>query len=315
MLDTLSLSFVHGVRERAVRIMNLEWLEDFIALMKERNFSRAAQRRNVTQPAFSRRVHSLEDWIGSPLFIRSPQGVQLSVAGEAFSATAEAVVRDLYRAKAGALEAAGRAETTLPLAATHALSFTFFPEWIRLHAPHETLNLMSDSMEACEQMMLRGDASFLLHHSHPSVETALNPRQFRTVKVGEDVLIPVCRPRTDGTPIWLLGDGQDETPFPHLAYSNPSGLGRILKADWAQKGHRFLPAVVMTSRLAAALLTMARDGHGVAWLPKSLANADITGGTLVEAGESICTTVVDIALTRPVARLNSSSERFWQTFL
>lgn len=294
--------------------MNLEWLEDFIALMKERNFSRAAQRRNVTQPAFSRRVHSLEDWVGTPLFVRSPQGVHLSVAGEAFSAAAEAIVRDVYRAKGEALEAAGRAETTLPLAATHALSFTFFPDWIRLHAPHETLNLMSDSMEACENMMLRGDASFLLHHSHPSVETALNPRQFRTVKVGEDVLIPVCRPSPDRTPLWFLGDGQDETPFPHLAYSNPSGLGRILKADWLQKGHRFRPAVVMTSRLAAALLTMARDGHGVAWLPKSLATADIIAGGLVEAGSSACSTMVDIALTRPAARLNGSSERFWKAF-
>lgn len=295
--------------------MNLEWLEDFIALTKERNFSRAAQRRNVTQPAFGRRINSLEEWVGTRLFRRSPQGAQVTPAGENFTAMAESLVRDLYRAKAQALEAAGRAEATLPLAATHALSFTFFPEWIRKHAPHETLNLMSDSMEACEQMMLRGDASFLLHHTHPSAESALNPKQFRTVKVGQDILIPVCRPDTSGRPLWDLGSGQGEVSFPHLAYSSASGLGRILKADWMQKGLRFRPATVMTSRLAAALLTMAREGQGIAWLPRSLAGDDITTGRLVEAAGPACSTAVDIALTRPVARLNSSSESFWKTFM
>lgn len=295
--------------------MNLEWLEDFITLTKERNFSRAAQRRNVTQPAFGRRISSLEAWVGTPLFSRSPQGAQVTPAGENFTAMAESLVRDLYRARAQALEAAGRAEATLPLAATHALSFTFFPEWIRKHAPHETLNLMSDSMEACEQMMLRGDASFLLHHSHVSAETALNPRQFRTVKVGQDILIPVCRPDASGRALWSLGSGDQEISFPHLAYSSASGLGRILKADWLQKGLRFRPATVMTSRLAAALLTMARDGQGVAWLPRSLAGNDISSGQLIEAAGPECSTPVDIALTRPAARLNSSSESFWKTFL
>jgi DNA-binding transcriptional LysR family regulator len=294
--------------------MNLEWLEDFISLTKERNFSRAAQRRNVTQPAFGRRISSLEEWVGTPLFNRSPQGAQVTPAGEIFTAMAESLVRDLYRAKTQALEAAGRAEATLPLAATHALSFTFFPEWIRKHAPHETLNLMSDSMEACEQMMLRGDASFLLHHSHASAQSALNPRQFRSVRVGQDVLIPVCRPDSSGRPLWDLGNGEMEISFPHLAYSSASGLGRILKADWMQKGLRFRPAIVMTSRLAAALLTMARDGQGVAWLPRSLARDDVAAGRLIEAAGPECTTTVDITLTRPAARLNASSERFWRTF-
>ena len=42
--------------------MNLEskWLEDFSALAATRSFSQAAERRFVTQPAFSRRIRSLE---------------------------------------------------------------------------------------------------------------------------------------------------------------------------------------------------------------------------------------------------------------
>ena len=50
--------------------MDLDWLKDFLALAELKTFSRAADARNVTQPAFSRRIRALEDWIGAPLFVR-----------------------------------------------------------------------------------------------------------------------------------------------------------------------------------------------------------------------------------------------------
>ena len=36
--------------------MDLDWLKDFLALAEQKNFSRAADARNVSQPAFSRRI-------------------------------------------------------------------------------------------------------------------------------------------------------------------------------------------------------------------------------------------------------------------
>jgi DNA-binding transcriptional LysR family regulator len=295
--------------------MNLDWIEDFLALARECNFSRAAERRNVTQPAFSRRIHALEHWLGAPLFVRTPQGTTLTPAGDVMTGYAEGIVRDLHRAQTAVLEATGRADATLTFAATHALSFTFFPNWIRKHAPHETLNLMSDSMEACEQIMLRGDASFLLYHRHPAVETAFDTRRFARLNVGEDTLVPVCIPNDGGRPKWELRTDCAGEPIPHLAYSSPSGLGRILKADWEQQGHRFNLTTVMTSRLAAALLTMSREGQGIAWLPKSLVEDDLKLGRLVAAGRSAYSTTVDIALARPIARLSASSEHFWKTLM
>ena len=53
--------------------MNLTWLEDFLALAASGNFSRAAEERHMTQPAFSRRVRALEEWLGAELFDRSEQ--------------------------------------------------------------------------------------------------------------------------------------------------------------------------------------------------------------------------------------------------
>ena len=43
------------------RPLDLEWLEDFLALAETGNFSRAAEARAIAQPAFSRHIRALED--------------------------------------------------------------------------------------------------------------------------------------------------------------------------------------------------------------------------------------------------------------
>ncbi|MGR3758158.1 MAG: LysR family transcriptional regulator [Tranquillimonas sp.] len=293
--------------------MEIGWLEDLAALAETENFSRAAQRRNVTQPAFSRRIQALETWVGTPLVARTSRSVSLTPAGQVFRSRAEGVVRDLARARQEALESAGRIETTLTMAATHALSFTFVPGWFSRTADLaalSALNLISDSMEACESAMSNGEASFLLCHQHPEVETRLNRRQFRHKIVGRDELVPLCVPDADGAPRWrLTGDG--DRPIPFLGYSTPSGLGRILNADLARhSGSRPLETVVR-SRLAATLLEMARQGRGLAWLPRSLARAEIESGALADAADGARTVPLDITLFRPAITLGSTAERFW----
>jgi DNA-binding transcriptional LysR family regulator len=52
--------------------MNLSWLHDFLALAETGNFSRAADARHMTQPAFSRRIRALEDWLGVACLTAAP---------------------------------------------------------------------------------------------------------------------------------------------------------------------------------------------------------------------------------------------------
>ena len=64
--------------------METKWLEDFVSLAETRSFSRSAQLRHVTQPAFSRRIQSLEGWAGTDLVALSmsrpiPSDVRLNV--------------------------------------------------------------------------------------------------------------------------------------------------------------------------------------------------------------------------------------------
>jgi DNA-binding transcriptional LysR family regulator len=294
--------------------LDLDWLDDFLTLASQQNFSRAAAARNVTQPAFSRRIQMLEKWVGTPLFQRLPRRVVLTPAGERFHAAVETMPLALRHARTEALDAADRSAKMLSIAATHALSFTFFPSWARETidaASVGALNLLSDSMAACEDMMLRGEASFLLCHRHASEPGRLPARQFRHRVVGQDTLVPCTAPDEAGRPRWAAtADGS--SPVPYLAYAPQSGLGRILEADWRARDVAPDLQQIMTVRLAAALLTMAEEGRGVAWLPLSLAADSLASGRLVRAtDEASLSTAVEIVLYRPVARLGAAAEAFW----
>ena len=72
--------------------MELVWLEDFNALAESGNFSRAADLRHVTQPAFSRRIRALESWVGVELFERSAQGAVLTEAGRSMLENARVII-------------------------------------------------------------------------------------------------------------------------------------------------------------------------------------------------------------------------------
>ncbi|PRD17766.1 UNVERIFIED_CONTAM: yjiE, partial [Trichonephila clavipes] len=112
--------------------MNLEskWLEDFVALAATRSFSQAAVKRFVTQPAFSRRIRSLEEALGLTLINRTRTPVELTEAGQLFLVTARNVVEQLSEAVRHLHHLEGQQGEVLQIAAAHSLTLGFFPEWI-----------------------------------------------------------------------------------------------------------------------------------------------------------------------------------------
>jgi DNA-binding transcriptional LysR family regulator len=292
--------------------MDLRWLEDFLALAEQRTFARAAAVRRVTQPAFGRRIRALEEWLGTRLFVRSAQGAVLTPAGKFLRSPAEELTRNLYQLRQATLEVADREASTLSIAATHALSFVFFPSWIRTHVLFGTLgpvNLISDTLEACEDIMLRGEADVLLCHYHRGAGTRLEPSHFTSVVVGRDVLLPLSAPDSKGAPQWTL-PGHSESPVPFLSYGPKSGLGRILDAVWAKERAAFSLQKQFTAQLATALLSMARQGQGVTWIPQTLAAEDIEAGRLVDAGLGHFAVEVEIRLFQPVHGQTRAAEAF-----
>lgn len=288
-------------------VMDTIWLEDFLAVLDEGGFSRAADRRAVSQPAFSRRIRSLEDWVGTTLFDRNTHSVRLTAAGERFRPVAEEMLRRLQAGRQDALGAAQAASETLRFAATHVLSLTFFPAWLRLleaAAPMtSTVQLTADNMMACEKIMLEGRAQFLLCHHHPATTNRLAGDAFVSIALGSDVLIPVTAPARRGKP---------SIKGPFLAYTSESGMGRILVAAWTAEGKTAPGEPVFSSHLASVLAAMAREGRGIAWAPHSLIGDDLKTGRLVRVGEPSDDVPMEIRLFRPKPRQSPAAEALWQ---
>lgn len=286
--------------------MELVWLEDFAALAEYGSFVRAADARHITQPAFSRRIRALESWMGVDLFVRTPQGATLTDAGKHILASAQDAASRLYRIRVEAQEIAGKAAKTLQFAATHSLSFTFFPRWIRRAeqgAPIEAVRLHSDSMAACEQMLVHGQVQFLLCHRHPDVPPLLPADQYVSKKIGEDILTPLAGTSASVVP--------SPASLPYLAYTEESGLGRIVSHRLQGKADFLHLKPLFSSHLAAVLMSMALENKGVAWLPRSLTEQEIVDARLARALDESWDIPLEIHLTRPVAPLSPFAEAFW----
>ncbi len=293
--------------------MNLTWLEDFLALASAGNFSRAASERHMTQPAFSRRVRALEEWLGVALFDRSTHPVTLTETGQWFQSVAQDMLARVARVPDEARAVADASSATLRFASTHALSFTFLPAWLRgleSGAPMGPIQLVSDVMQQCEALMLQGRIQFLLCHWHAQVPGRLDPAGHRSVKVGSDTLVPVSGPGKNGKPQHLLSASGKRAPI--LAYSNESGLGRIVRTLRSGALEKSRSEPVFTAHLASVLKTMALDGRGVAWLPLSLIEEELATGRLVEAGGAEWKIDLDIRWFRSRATAPPAAEKFWR---
>ena len=115
--------------------------------------------------------------------------------------------------------------------------------------------------------------------------------------VGGDTLVPLRAPEG--------ADGR------FLGYGPASALGRILAAVAPVKAATAALETAFTSHLAATLLTMAREGHGIAWLPHTLAADDLRDGRLVRAGGEEMDVAMEIRLFRAPDCRNKTADDLW----
>ncbi|RAH96385.1 transcriptional regulator [Acuticoccus sediminis] len=87
--------------------MELRHLRYFVAVAEEGVLTSAAEKRlHVAQPSLSRQLRDLEREVGTPLFIRSARGMELTPAGKAFLEPARIALKEAGEAVAAARRAA-----------------------------------------------------------------------------------------------------------------------------------------------------------------------------------------------------------------
>ena len=291
--------------------MELNWLEDFLTLSVTGNFSRAAETRHVSQPAFSRRIRNLEYWVGTPLVDRSVYPIALTPAGEAFRKKAGEALNALEYAREEAKGMVSRSEQMISFAALHTLALNFYPAWIgslQKEIGEIKSRLIADNLSGCVEALMSGSCDLILCYSHPGVPTALDATLYPSVQLAEDAVVPVSAPNSDGEPKHRLFDDQ---PVPYLCYPPECFLGRIVNPIVETNNLNRHLTFQYENSMAEALKPVAVDGGGLAWLPEIAIRDELATGALVLAAETKFARPISIRLYRSIERSRPEVERLW----
>jgi len=286
--------------------METKWLEDFIALAETHSFSRAAQLRHVTQPAFSRRIQALEAWTGIDLVDRSSYPTRLTPAGATFHGQALEIVGALQatRNMMRGHQAAG--QDMIEFAVPHTLAFTFFPHWLTGLRPRFGViksRLIALNVHDAVMHLTEGGCDLLIAYHHPSQPLQLSLERYQMLSLGTETLAPYAKPGPDGQPAYSLADVAGRR-VPFLSYAPGAYMARLVDVLLQQTAGRPLLETVYETDMAEGLKAMALEGHGLAFLPSSSVRKELKGRRLVAAaapGRFELTMEVRIYRERPEA--------------
>lgn len=251
--------------------METKWLEDFVSLAETNSFSRSAELRHVTQPAFSRRIQSLEAWLGADLIDRTSYPTRLTNAGEIFFEQAIAMLGQINNARALLRGKRTSIQTTVDFAVPHTLSLTFVPKWLtELQKNFGDINsrLLALNVHDAVMSLAEGGCDLMLCYHHPQQPLLLDPAQYEMISMGTEALRAYSRCDKSGEPDFEL-PGSIEEPLPFLAYANNAYLGRMVDLILNQTRQALHLDKCYETDMAEGLKMMALEGRGVAFLPES----------------------------------------------
>jgi LysR family transcriptional regulator, hypochlorite-specific transcription factor HypT len=265
--------------------METKWLEDFVSLAETRSFSRSAQLRHVTQPAFSRRIQALEAWAGTDLVDRSSYPTRLTPAGETLYSQSLEMLQALQSTRAMLRGHSAAGQDVIEFAVPHTLAFTFFPAWVsslrEKFGPIKS-RLIALNVHDAVMRLVEGGCDIFIGYHHVSQPFQLDADRYEMVTLGEEVLAPYCKPDSGGEPMFKL-PGRAGQPLAYLGYAPGAYLGRVTDLILKQSATAIHLDRVYETDMAEGLKVMALEGHGVAFLPYSAVKKELRSRRLVSA--------------------------------
>jgi DNA-binding transcriptional LysR family regulator len=249
--------------------MELRHLRYFVAVASELNFSKAAEKLLVAQPALSTQVADLEREIGTPLLFRNTRTVQLTAAGKVFLADATLILVAADAAKERALRTARGEVGELSIGYFAAPAMHFLPDLIRrfrARHPDVTIRLHEFTPDRQLHAFARGeiDIGFTrpLPPGHPELEVQeLFQESFLAVMAETHRL--ASRKRIELSE--LAGES-------FVLLDRAGAVGLYDHIITACRAAGFLPAVNHSPDLMATVLTMVAAELGVSVVPEGVRN-------------------------------------------
>ncbi|BAP45793.1 LysR family transcriptional regulator [Pseudomonas sp. StFLB209] len=295
--------------------MHTKWIDDLLAVAETKNFSRAADQRCITQSALSRRIRSLEEWVGVELVDRSTYPVQLTRAGRTFCEQGKEALALFMELRSDLRRGDRMPGRSLQVVAGHTLAMTFVPKWLvnhRQQQPALNARVLSANVHDAVIALAEGHCDLMLGYSHPQAPIFLDPDKFVGLRLGHDALVPICSPDRSGQPLHAL-PGSAEAPLPYLAYTATSLLGRVTDLILRNAATPAALERCHEADMAMHLAKMVHGGYGVAWLPESAVADELANGTLVRAGDQRWSTELEIHAFRRIGNSNPALLELWRS--
>lgn len=272
--------------------MELKWLEDLLSVAEIGSFSRAAAVRHVTQSALSRRIQSLELWIGVELLDRSQHPISLTPEGQDFIAVARDIIARSHDAKRRAMATSRIADTGVRIACLHTLALYFLPDLFtqlrRRVGPFEAAIVAETrTIEEYLTALLNGGSDFFICYDHPSVTFDIDPVDFPSKVIGTDRMMPFHA----GTPATDVIRDAGRDPIPFLEFSKTSYMSHVVGSILRDGSAKLNLVPIFRASLAESLFTAARAGLGIAWLPESIINGGFGTSATIQSNDPWSTTM------------------------
>jgi DNA-binding transcriptional LysR family regulator len=294
--------------------MEIKWLEDFLSLVETRSFSRSAEQRYITQPAFSRRIRALEAWLGADLIDRTSYPTRLTPAGENFHSHAVSLLAAANAARAEARGETPLAKDTLRFALPHTLALTFFPKWLAsIEADFGPVSsrLVATNVHDAVMSLVDGGCDLLICYHHPRQPVQLDPARYEMLQLGVEALRPYSGAAKGGAPLYTL-PGRAAQPLPYLAYSPNAYMARMADLVLESAPKRAYLRKVYETDMAEGLKVMALEGHGIAFLPHSAVTRELKQKQLAPAGSAEWQVEMEIRVYRERQGSTPFIERLWR---
>jgi DNA-binding transcriptional LysR family regulator len=289
----------------------MRWLDDLIALAEAKSLNRAAELRVVTQPAFTRRVQQIERWLGVPVLDRSRRPVQLTPAIQRRIEDIRALSNELRYLRADVRDWE-TAQRRVSLAAQHSLCsgvLARFVATLRDGRPAPSIRLRAANRDDCYTLLMTRQVAMMVAFEVAGMPMVPDETLVERREIGEDELCPVAAPD-----LWRTIDEGDGTTgdLPIIAFTADSFFGELFARRISPniRQRRRLRVVCDTAFVPAALV-MAAEGAGVAWLPRTLCDAEIRSGRLIELDDSFAPLRLNIVETRLASAHPDNAEIVW----
>lgn len=253
--------------------MDIKLIEDFLALAEHGSFTKAAEVRFVTQPAFSRRIRSLENWLGVDLVDRGIFPTALTEIGVEMVGPMRETLDQIYNMRSRFQEKSSH-DNMLMLSTQHSLSVSFFPSWytqIKPSISNKGIRVNASNLHDCIDFFLSSQSDLLLCYFSPDIHPELEHEDILGVQVGVEHLIPVCPAGME----CKLGD-TESVSIELVGFPSDSFLGRLIQKECIAK----LPnnthfELIYETALTEGIKAMVLQGAGMAWLPARLVQKEL----------------------------------------